>query len=344
MGLFNDMKRLLFGAKSVTKSAGRKAYEKGKETSREIREEADEQIDALKDRMSETGQDLRERAQELSEDLTEKGTQLFEDARDKAREIADEIFGEDEQPESPPTRSSAVSADPPEDIPVPDPTQRKSQHNPQSAPPAKEEAPYEPHPLVEKAERTAEEVGKKVLDKSDELLEKAGDLSEKVGEKVLEKGGKVYDQLKEKTEEIGGKVWDKAKDLYDKAQEEAAKEAGESDMVQKAQEATDNQGAQMDELTRKAKEIADKLDENVSSSKPSVGGSMLDGSDDFFDRAARFAEGDYHNEGAKKKEGEITISHKKEEKQKDNTGRIKGFEDRDGDGDDLIDDAILDEE
>ena len=71
--------------------------------------------------------------------------------------------------------------------------------------------------------------------------------------------------------------------------------------------------------------------------------STLEGKDDFFAKAERFAEGDYHNEG----EGTVRILDSKEkeapQEKEPFKGDIHGFEDTDGDGDPLIDDAIIEE-
>ena len=68
--------------------------------------------------------------------------------------------------------------------------------------------------------------------------------------------------------------------------------------------------------------------------------STLSGTGSFFDRAARFADGDYNNEGGK----EMTIGSNPDATEKPKGGLIHGFGDADGDGDSLIDDAIIEED
>jgi hypothetical protein len=68
--------------------------------------------------------------------------------------------------------------------------------------------------------------------------------------------------------------------------------------------------------------------------------STLSGTDSFFDRAARFADGDYANEGGK----DMQIKQNPDAKPKEEGGLIAGFLDSDGDGDSLIDDAEIVEE
>ena len=70
----------------------------------------------------------------------------------------------------------------------------------------------------------------------------------------------------------------------------------------------------------------------------------LDTKDSFFEKAARFADGDYHNEGAPRPEGEISITDAPEgyvAKNKQGDTPLPGFEDSDGDGNELIDDATI---
>jgi hypothetical protein len=74
--------------------------------------------------------------------------------------------------------------------------------------------------------------------------------------------------------------------------------------------------------------------------KRDTGESMLDGTDSFFDRADRFAKGDYHNEGGKA----MRIQDDPDFQKKKKSDLIAGFMDNDGDGDSLIDDAVIEEE
>lgn len=71
-----------------------------------------------------------------------------------------------------------------------------------------------------------------------------------------------------------------------------------------------------------------------------TGESTLDGTDSFFDRADRFASGDYHNEGGK----DMRVQDDPDYVPRKKGDLIAGFIDGDGDGDSLIDDAIIEEE
>ena len=88
-----------------------------------------------------------------------------------------------------------------------------------------------------------------------------------------------------------------------------------------------------EELARKAQERADKALENTK-------GGLLDDKDDFFSKADRFARGDYHNKGGK----DMQIEQDPDYQRKKNEGKAAGFEDHDGDGDEIIDDAVLDDD
>ena len=112
----------------------------------------------------------------------------------------------------------------------------------------------------------------------------------------------------EKANEIGEKLSDKYDETYEKAK------------ALEAQEALEPKG-----------EFADTpLD---------AGGSLLDGTDDFFSKAERYAEGDYSDKNSMKV-GDTEISLPSGESTKE-LGKVAGMEDIDGDGNELVDDAII---
>ena len=157
---------------------------------------------------------------------------------------------------------------------------------------------------AQKAGDFTEKVGKKVMEVGGDAAEKAADLSEKVGDKVI----KAKDAIMGKAEEIGDKLSDKYDETYEKAK------------AMEAEEALNPKG-----------EFADtKLD---------AGGSLLEGSDDFFAKAERFAEGEYHDKD-KVVIGDAEITKPEGAKEKE-MAKLAGFEDADGDGNDLVDDAII---
>ncbi len=181
---------------------------------------------------------------------------------------------------------------------------------------------------AEKIREFAEDAGKKLQDTADEIserlldenreedpewLKKAKENTESVGEKVMETGEKAWDKAKELGKDLKGKF----DDLVDKANLEVEKE-------------------KLEEELKKVEKTAEEVAEQVK--KDTKDGGLLKKHESFFDKAARFAEGDYRAEG----EMRIEKSDAPEEEKKADNRTVKGFEDLDGDGDEIIDDAILD--
>ncbi len=162
------------------------------------------------------------------------------------------------------------------------------------------------NPLVNKMKDFTEGVGEKVMDKGDKLLDKSMSVSEQVGEKVLD----AKDQLMDKAKDVSEKVGEKLEATMKKADKWAA-----------------------EEKLKPKKEFADEtLD---------AGGSLLEDTDDFFSKADKYADGDYDSFS----EGKITIEEGSIDRPKFSEGTpALGFEDLDGDGNEIIDDAIIDED
>ena len=182
------------------------------------------------------------------------------------------------------------------------------------------------NPVVEKMGEVSEKVGEKILDTGSELMEKAADVSESVGKKVIEKGGEALEKSKDLSENVGEKILDIKDDIVDKAKEVANK-AGE-----KLNETMDKAEAWAEaEKLKPQKEFADET--------LTTGDSLLQDTDDFFSKADKFAKGEYDSFS----EGKITIEPAKELPQKP-VEKATGFKDLDGDGNEIIDDAIIDPE
>ncbi|MBT8189139.1 MAG: apolipoprotein A1/A4/E family protein [Bacteroidia bacterium] len=183
-------------------------------------------------------------------------------------------------------------------------------------------------PVVQKAADITEEVGEKVMSTGSDILEKASDISEKVGEKVIEKGGDLLEKSKTVSESVGEKVLEVKDDIFEKA-----KQASER-ISEKLDETMDKAEAWAE--AEKAKPKRDFAEEDLDAS-----GSLLEGTDDFFSKADKFASGQYDAFS----EGKITIHETgKSEDQILSQEPVAGFEDLDGDGNEIIDDAIIDEE
>ena len=173
------------------------------------------------------------------------------------------------------------------------------------------------------------EIGSKISSKSSDLADKAGEISENVGEIVMDKGAILLDKSKDLSEDVGGRVLNAKDKILEKAEDVK------------------------DQLTEKLGETMDKADawaeHEKANPKPEfaedtldASGSLLEGTDDFFSKADKFAGGDY---GAFS-EGKITLDQNEKlpsPKEFDSLPPATGFTDLDGDGNEIIDDAIIDE-
>lgn len=205
------------------------------------------------------------------------------------------------------------------------------------------------------------EKGSDLLDKSKDTLEsfsdtvgesdvvkKAGNITENIGEKVLETGGVIGDKLKSVSESVGEKVMDVGGDLNEKFGE-VSEDVGEKllsakdKLVEKATETSEKLGAKLDATIEKAEAFQAEQDakpkREFAENDLDASGSMLEGTDDFFSKADKFADGDH---GAFS-EGKISIEENVNKVIKD-PAKAAGFIDADGDGNELIDDAIIEEE
>lgn len=99
----------------------------------------------------------------------------------------------------------------------------------------------------------------------------------------------------------------------------------------------------LDDVERKSSEL-DEIEraerERYSGPMEFRGKSLLDDKDDFFEKAKAFAEG----RPMPSDKPEILETDRTKEKKKKDDRKVFGFEDADGDGDEIIDDAIIEEE
>lgn len=153
--------------------------------------------------------------------------------------------------------------------------------------------------------------------------DKAREFAEKVGEDVIDKADELYDKGKEKFSELADKGKKKAERLKEKAQETY------DDLYEKAKE--------QEEIDQNTPEYAE--DSHADKLRKT---DLMEGTDDFFSKAEKFAEGDYKAA----REGTVDVRENKEEQNspKKDDRKVAGFEDRDGDGDELIDDAEIEDE
>ncbi len=196
-----------------------------------------------------------------------------------------------------------------------------------------------------------------VLDKAEDLWEKSKETGEGLVESVSNSNiGEKFNEVKESisehdavkkatafTEDLGGKILDKSNDLLDKAEDVA------SDLGEKAKIIGDKVKERATELSQDAKEKIDdmvakeKIAEAEDLAKQEGGfaketldarGSLLEGTDDFFSRAEKFADGQHDAF----KEGSVNITQGEIKKE---IAPAAGFTDHDGDGNELIDDVTI---
>lgn len=170
-------------------------------------------------------------------------------------------------------------------------------------------------------------VGDKLMDVSEKAGQQFMDLSDRVGEKLFEKGGAALEQAKSYARQL----LERANEMAEKAKEEASRDS-------------------LDEMMKRAEALGKELEEKVRQTRDRFAGtstknsdSLLDDKDDFFAKARRFAEGDYGNKGGQTKPGSMEIRKNPDFQAPEKKGQVPGFEDNDGDGDELIDDAILED-
>ncbi|AEE49576.1 hypothetical protein [Haliscomenobacter hydrossis] len=339
MGFFNEIKKVLFGAQSLGKSAANKAVETAKEAGQEIKERSGE--------MASKAEDFLNSALDKVEDL---GAIVIDKAQD--------VMGTKKETEIPATPPVAETPVAPADAINSLFEETQKQQTTATPPPVSANPVTEDHSLnfdaldstdtgAPREKSTAEKIGAKVLDTTIEAGKKVEEVAAKAGEKLLDVGSSVFETMKEvagsvgeKVIEKGGEVWEKVKEMqgevitktdeiYEKAKKEASSEKHQN---------------QMEDLIQKAKEMGDKIEEKAKDKDRTFMDVMDDAKkndlskhDDFFDKAKRWADGD---NGAFSNEPRIS---KDPNFQSEKGNKTHGFEDGDKDGDDLIDDAIIDD-
>jgi dsDNA-specific endonuclease/ATPase MutS2 len=287
MGVFNELKKVLFGASSIAKHGAEKVTESGKEATEKL------------------SKDL--------EDLSEKAEEKLEQAQQMTEEIGGKILNTSER--------------------------------------VGEEVIKRTEGFWEKTKQVAEDVGGEILDKTNPTRTSTT-ASYTTPEKPMATPPPTT------TATTSTDSTDLASDLIDEAFEEAKEEVippTPPPIVEQAADSIQEQDSVFERLMNKAEDLSEKLKEQTDDfdvpretkiGYDNVKGSMLDGQDDFFAKAERFAQGDYHNTGKDPadeviEEGEIIIQDNPDYKKPVNEGTVKGFEDLDGDGNEIIDDAII---
>ncbi len=227
--------------------------------------------------------------------------------------------------------------------------------------------------LLEKGKDIAENLGSKVLDKASDLkdvafeksaefMDKGSDIASGAKESILgndtmdnltdkaqdlgnmasEKGAELVDKFGDLSTSVGGKILDAKDGLVDKYGDRVA-EAKDS-LIEKAGEVKESMKQKLDQTVKDAEkweaEQKDKYQAGFPKEDFNAEGSFLEGKDDFFSKAEKFADGDYSAAA----EGRIDIDTNPDfEKPKDSLAKAAGFDDLDNDGDEIIDDAIIED-
>ncbi len=187
-----------------------------------------------------------------------------------------------------------------------------------------------------------DELGKSVLEKGSQTLADLGESAENLGEKLQESGKAAMDKFGEVSEKLGSEILDKGGKLSENVGEKVlqAKDA----MVEKANEIGGQMKEKFDETMEKAETFAEEQkntpDKPFADDTLDASGSLLEGQDDFFAKADQFAKGNYDAVN----EGKIEISSDEGNLPENPISKAAGFTDHDGDGNELIDDAIISEE
>ena len=342
MPLFSDLKRVFFGAKSVAKHQASKAEDAVRDASRDAGDAAQDLADATK----QAARDLAAKApgyiakgKDALEDLTDKIWKESTPNSDKAKSISDlnddnSALNDLSQSKSEPIDFETFDLDMPGKPGAADSGTfgNLSASEPPERPGKKKLIDFESE-FVQDAKAKAGEVAQKADKFASPALdaaakaglaakEKLGDVSQVVGKKVLEVGDDVLNRAAE--------TGSRAKEKFDGFVDHASREADKMRMEDAIEEAK--------RAGKQAEARARAFDGKEAQRDTSE--STLSGTDSFFDRAARFADGDYTDEGGK----EMTIGKNPDASEKPTGGLIHGFDDADGDGDSLIDDAIIEED
>jgi hypothetical protein len=301
MPLFNDLKKLFFGAKSVAKHQAGKAGETAKKAGDELSRQGSELVDLTK---------------AAAFDLAAKTPGYIKQGKDALSDLGDAVFKIDEKPQSNTTDEAKDIIDDELDFGklnlTKEPDAPKSgsidfeedlQESASTPPPP----PREPSAFKQVTDSTL-------------------DSAARAGLKAKDAAGRLGDELLDRAATVGAGLKGKADAFVDYANREAEKMKME-DSIAQAKAAAEQAEARARAFDKKEHER--ETDE-----------STLSGTDSFFDRADRFARGDYHNEGGK----DMRVQDDPDYRPKQKSNLIAGFDDTDGDGDSLIDDAIIEGE
>ena len=298
MPLFNDLKRIFFGAKSVAKHQASRAGDVAREAGDELADQGEELFDLTK---------------RAARDLAARAPGYIEKGKEALSELGDAVYKQPRAEAGPKSRPVQEQDD---DFNFGNLDLTSEQDAPKSGSiDFEEDLVEDPPPSVPKDPSALRQVTDSALDSAARAGLKAKEAAREAGDEMLDRAARTGANLKSK-----------ADTFIDHANREAEKMRLE-DSIEEAKRAA----AQAEARARAF--------DNKEAGRDTAG-STLSGTDSFFDRADRFARGDYHNEGGK----DMRIQDDPDYRPRKKSDLIAGFDDNDNDGDSLIDDAILEEE
>jgi len=299
MPLFNDLKKLFFGAKSVAKHQAGKAGENAKEAGDELSRQGSELVDLTK---------------AAALDLASKTPGYIRQGKDALSDLGDAVFKVEEKPKRTQTEEAGDIID--EELDFGKLNLSKEPDAPKSGSIDFEDDLQDSASVPPPREPSAFE----------QVRDSTLDSAARAGLKAKDAAGKLGDDLLSRAATAGAGLKGKADAFVEHANREAEK--------MKMEETIEQAKAAAEQAEARARAFDKKEHERETDE------STLSGTDSFFDRADRFARGDYHNEGGK----DVRLQDDPDYRPKQKGNLIAGFDDADGDGDSLIDDAIIDAE
>ncbi len=281
MPLFNDLKKIFFGAKSVAKHQAERA-----------------------------GDDLADLTKQAAREVAARAPEYIERGRNALQDLGDAVFRE---PDPQPTETAKEIID--EELSFGNLNLSREEEAPQSGRVSFEDDLIEDDPAPPREPSAFRQAADSGLDAAARAGLKAKGVAAKAGDELLDRAATIGADLKGKADRFVDHANREAERIRMEEALEKARAAGEH--AEARARAFDNSEAERE------------TDESI-----------LSGTDSFFDRADRFARGDYQNEGGK----DVRIQDDPEYKPEKKGDLIGGWDDKDNDGDSLIDDAVIDEE
>ncbi|THH41117.1 hypothetical protein [Neolewinella litorea] len=298
MPLFNDLKKIFFGAKSVARHQSERAGEKAREAG---------------DELAEQGEELLDKTKRAAGEFVARAPEYIDRGREALSELGDAVWKEPETEHPSSTRQAKDLID--EELNFGNLDLTRESEAPKSGSINFEEDLLESEPPSPKEPSAFRQVADSGLDAAALAGLKAKKAAEAAGEELLNRAAETGARLKGKTDAFIEHANREAERM--KAEEEIKKAKAAAEQAEARARAFGNREGERD-----------------------ASGSTLSGTDSFFDRADRFARGDYHNEGGK----DMRILQDPDYQAPKKGDRIAGFDDRDNDGDSLIDDAEIEED